>query len=548
MGNCCNYCKKCKKNKQQLKEKKNHNDQQEAIVENVSQIQQNIVKAEENKPAEVNKPTPSENNFQIEKVIPQPKEKERSLDIREVNLLDRISTISIEPSDSCDNENDVQIFEKIMEEILSKTTFFQNNKASIVEELEKNFNQDSIEQKDQSQNNDFKGPKIVNRNICDIQNKYDFSKINEFTEYKHSITLVRLIQKQKSPICTFIGKIEEKYCCVKLIPMVNVDHINQWIQRVRKLQSQKNLLFLNEKCQKYYYYKIEKIDKEPDYCNCYIISQLEQFNVYTVSRHPKITFAEKLLIACEVIQIISLVLQDKTEKANQQIENISQQIFGNMMTVKRNNILISRFKKNEQHKQFNVVLSDWQLLLPEFEVIIPNQKLQNQDELYKKTKQQIEDLQNLSSNRLALQKSQNSQDQNAKQFFEKQKELDQFTKQILKLLLFKANYDLDDELNLIGFFNQKQFQDKCNILNNIEKHQQLIIKKQIENYQNINENQNEIIRQISYQMFNLLQLSDLNIQDIIYEIYLNIDLIPCERSKAILLGFNESILKNQINV
>lgn len=55
------------------------------------------------------------------------------------------------------------------------------------------FKEDKYYLKDCSENPDFKGPKIANRNICDILNKFDFSGVNEFQEYRRDITLVRLI-------------------------------------------------------------------------------------------------------------------------------------------------------------------------------------------------------------------------------------------------------------------------------------------------------------------------------------------------------------------
>ncbi|CAD8070570.1 unnamed protein product [Paramecium sonneborni] len=441
-------------------------------------------------------------------------------------------------------DQDLLYFEEALNSIRDKNNNFNQHKVSIEEQLNKMFSkeQDEKELKDQSQNNDFKGPKIVNRNICDIQNKYDFSQINEFTEYKRPITLVRLIQKQKSPICTFIGKIDQKYCCVKLIPMAKLVHIMQWIESVKKAQSKENLdkeVFLGECCQKYNYYKIEVLNNEPEYCNCYIISNLEQYNAYTFSHHPSIKLTEKLSVAYYVIQIIQVVLKNKTDQdeQNQQPSKLSKQIFKKMFTVKRNNILISR-----QQERFNILLSDWQLLLPEFEDIISNKKIQNEDKLYEGIEKNIHEINDLSSRNLGaqVQSQSNSGIVSNPELTKNINEFEEFTKRVLKLLFFRVNFELLFDVELYGFINEAKFENICdqkiNIIENQERSDKEILTKIIQSYSQKDENEynkqilkttNKLLTNKSQLIYKEFQLNNSHNCPKIYWIYLMLkDLRP----------------------
>ncbi|CAK92385.1 unnamed protein product (macronuclear) [Paramecium tetraurelia] len=403
------------------------------------------------------------------------KSKKKELDIRTIDLLemshvmDHLSQTSIKSDESIINK-----FQQKIEELEQEQEQFNNKKTSIETQLVNSFVSDQTQSQNYSNNPELIGVKIKNRNICDIQNKYDFSEVKDFTEYRGQIYIERLIQKQKSSICTYIGKIEQKYCCVKLIPMAKQIHIDKWIKSVQIAQQQINNYFF----QKYCYYKIEKIKEQPEYCNCFILCNLEQFNVYTFSHHQAITFREKVSVAPDIIQIIWFALQEYDQKHQSNPEKLSDQIFKTMFTVKRNNILISRCKIE---KKLKAILSDWQLLLPEFEQIIPNKILQNQDNLFETLQQQQISQILYQNNRNLAQiapNSQNLQDQIQLGIMNRQSQLvDKFSKYLMKLLFFRSNFELLNDVSLDGFFNQNEFQNKCEILRPIE-NQDLLLQKE----------------------------------------------------------------------
>ncbi|CAD8081341.1 unnamed protein product [Paramecium sonneborni] len=440
-------------------------------------------------------------------------------------------------NDETQSVQDQKNFQEAFNSIRDRIKSFNRKKVSIEEQLSSLFirDQDENESKDQLQNHDFKGPRMVNRNICDTRNKYDFSRVEQFTQYKGSITLVKLIQKKKSSICTYIGKIEQKYCCVKLIPMTKVVYINKWIESVKKAQSRENLekeIFLDYLCQKYHYYKIELLNNEPDYCNCYIISNLEQYNAYTFSHHPSIKLIEKLSIAYYLIQIICVVLRKEDDQQDQQPVRFIRQIFKNTFTVKRNNILISRLE--QEQKRYTIVLSDWQLLLPEFENIIPNKKLQNEDKLYEETENKFYEI--ISSQIYHSDRMRNII------------YVENFTKRFLKLLFFRVNVDIQSDIELYGFINETKFEKICetkiNIIERQEYQDYQILTKIIQNYHQMSNYQNDrndqqifgltnkLLTKKSQLIFQEFQLNNSDNCPWIYWIYLMLKNLQIEKLRA----------------
>ncbi|CAD8182775.1 unnamed protein product [Paramecium octaurelia] len=481
------------------------------------------------------------------------KNKIKQLDIRTVDLLemshvmDPLSQTSIKSDESI-----ISKFQQKIEELEEEQEQFNKKKTSIETELLRSFISQETQLSNYSNNPEVIGVQIKNRNICDIQNKYDFSGVKDFTEYRGQVYIERLIQKQKSFICTYIGKIEQQYCCVKLIPMAKQIHIDNWIKSVQNIQQQIDGYFF----QKYCYYKIEKINDQPEYCNCFILCNLEQYNVYTFSHHLAITFEEKVSVAPDIIQIIFFALQEYEEKQQSNPKKLSAQIFKKMFTVKRNNILISRCKITQK---LTVILSDWQLLLPEFEQIIPNKILQNQDNLFEILQSQTSRILQSNNSNLASKdpESQNLQDQNSFRLMKIQSQLvDIFIKYLMKLLFFRSNFELQNEVSLDGFYNQNQFQNKCEILRPIQNHD-LLLQEEIEGQLKENTetqykaNQIEFMKKKSSEMCNLFSLKPEENFKSIYEFYLIINKFACEGMRSHFIQFNNSnsntINNQQIN-
>ncbi|CAD8204558.1 unnamed protein product [Paramecium pentaurelia] len=486
---------------------------------------------------------------QLDIIIPNPpvhlpdsplikKQIKKKLDIREINLLESQIMDQLQSRTSeISNQSEIKKFEELIQILEKESTQFANKKGSIETQLTQSFIQDESNLQNYSYNQDFIGVKVTNKNICDIENKYDFSQIKQFTEYQGRITIVRLIQKQKSTICTYIGKIDQKYCCVKLIPMAKRIDIDKWINRVQIAQLSNDDHRFDISFQFYYYYKIETIMDEPQYCNCFIISSLEQYNVYTFSRHPSVTISEKAQVAFDIIPIIQGALNSNQELNSNQSdsEKVSELIFKRMKTVKRNNILISRLQNQE--RKLKILLSDWQLLLPEFEQIIPNKQLQEEDQLIEIMKTKISQINESVYNNLQ----------------EEASLTELVPKYFLKLLFFKLNFELLNDVNLDGFINEAEFQSKCEILrqfeNDVEKVLQQNIEYQIKEGISIQNEPNQIkfMNKKSQQMCNLFQLNPDQNRKTIYEIYLIINKLKCEGMRSHFRDYNQTI-SNQNNV
>ncbi|CAD8098814.1 unnamed protein product [Paramecium primaurelia] len=462
-------------------------------------------------------------------------------------------------------DKDIEQFDQALKTIIETEEAFKQYKKEIEEQLSACFKQDQYKLKDCSEK-PYSGPKIANRNICDIEDedKYDFSKVTQFQEYNEDITLVRLIQKQRAPICTYLGKIQGKYCCVKLIPMAKKAYIHTWIARVKetfkiqekgkKIDAQMTKeeqnqidLILTSYFQKYFYYKIEEIKNEPEYCNCYIITKLEQFNSYTFSHHPSKQLAERINVAYQAIQIISLVQKsqlDMDQKARDQ--KLSAQIFQKMVIVKGNNILISR--DQNQVGNYKLLLSDWQLFLDEFEVIIPNKKIQNQDKYYKNNEKCIQYL----SGALQVQKDQD--------YIKNVKELDDVTKRFVKMIFFRVNFELLENVELKGFKNESEFIKVGKNISEIEKKKKIeyenlktaiqnSLQKQ-DNKQDKKQNLQEIAKDLQNQLSQLLSkelgLYNSPNSNLLYLIYLMIEILSTEAIRPFLKDLNiDHHLKSQ---
>lgn len=65
---------------------------------------------------------------------------------------------------------------------------------------------------------------------------------NKFEKWEDEIILERLIEKPKHNVCTYLGKIQQKYCCIKLIPGVKSDYAQKWIDTVNLLQQTNDTL------------------------------------------------------------------------------------------------------------------------------------------------------------------------------------------------------------------------------------------------------------------------------------------------------------------
>ncbi|CAD8200851.1 unnamed protein product [Paramecium pentaurelia] len=464
------------------------------------------------------------------------KEEEKPIEVQKVENISQPDT-------------DIEQFDQALKTIIETEEAFQKNKKEIEDQLSACFKQDQYKLKDYSEK-PYSGPKIANRNICDIEDedKYDFSKVTQFQEYNENITLVRLIQKQKVPICTYLGKIQGKYCCVKLIPMAKKAYIHKWIEKIKEAfeiqqNGQNKDITLALYCQKYFYYKIEEIKNEPEYCNCYIITKLEQFNIYTFSHHPSKQLAERINFAYQAIQIISLVQKSQLEKEQNTSsdQKLSAKIFQKMVIVKGNNILISR--DQNQVGNYKLLLSDWQLFLEEFEVIIPNQKIQNQDKNYKNNAKSI---QYLSGNLIDQEYNKNL------------KALDDSTKRSLKMIFFRVNFELLENVELKGFQNESEFIKVCKNIGEIEtkkkieyeylktaitnQSQPIQQEKKEVNEKEIKQNLEEITKDLQNQLSQLLSkelgLYNSPNSNLLYLIYLMIEILSSEAMRPLLKDLN----------
>ncbi|CAD8215007.1 unnamed protein product [Paramecium pentaurelia] len=99
----------------------------------------------------------------------------------------------------------------------------------------------------------------------------------------------------------------------------------------------------------------------------------------TFSHHHVITLLQRVMVSFQIIQIICLFQISKINMEEKQFfrnHRVSSYIFQKMFTLKMNNILISKNKNEDGY--FKLLLSDLQLLLDEFDAIMPNKKFQRQ--------------------------------------------------------------------------------------------------------------------------------------------------------------------------
>ncbi|CAD8194806.1 unnamed protein product [Paramecium pentaurelia] len=313
--------------------------------------------------SQISKPPPSVINNQSQVQNQQESQlvqnQNKPMEVKEVNLM--VSQIESPRS------RQQKLFESKVEGFKEKYAKLQQDSTEV------QFNQKPVDQLKakllkeqlidlQFPNNEIKGPMFLDDNISSYKERgAEFA--NTLREFDGEIRNMRIVHQTPYNSYSFIGHIKDKgLYFIKCWNQVNLTKFQTFLINLGKQQQK------GEQYKKYHAFKVDPLkdtDQNSPIGQMYLISTLEDHNLYSFAASTQFNIDQKLQVAHQILTYIDQTDLKSSGYGNSQFQK-------KIKFISPSNILIST-----QRNRIDVKISDWQQHLKDFNDMIPDIELKN---------------------------------------------------------------------------------------------------------------------------------------------------------------------------